>query len=230
MGSRLIRSNIQLGATLWVLETCFIVGLLPLMIILITALLSSNTYNKTSWFEDWTFKGKQSVLFSTLIFSWDFGFLLTLTGRPVLSEIWDTIPKTETIRSHNSRASNSSNFNQVSKEMISDSVKLCKTALCFLHIHLVGTNVWLPKMHNDPPEVDFESSRSPAKSESWNNPSLHCLAVFSTRQYCLYSHVWWKLEMNQFRRLSQALDHFVIDRATLFTDHRMSSLPIRAKY
>ena len=34
--------------TLWVLETCLIVGLLPLIIILITASLSSNTYNKAS--------------------------------------------------------------------------------------------------------------------------------------------------------------------------------------
>ena len=39
--SRLIRSNNQSRATLWVLETCLIVGLLPLMIILITASLSS---------------------------------------------------------------------------------------------------------------------------------------------------------------------------------------------
>ena len=39
--SRLIRSNSQSRATLWVLETCLIVGLLPLMIILITASLSS---------------------------------------------------------------------------------------------------------------------------------------------------------------------------------------------
>ena len=34
--------------TLWVLETCLIVRLLPIMIILITASLSSNTYNKAS--------------------------------------------------------------------------------------------------------------------------------------------------------------------------------------
>ena len=38
----------QSRATLWVLETCLIVGLLPFMIILITASLSSNTYNKAS--------------------------------------------------------------------------------------------------------------------------------------------------------------------------------------
>ena len=31
-------------------------------------------------------------------------------------------------------------------------------------------------------------------------------------------------------RLSQTMVHFVIDRASLFTDHRISDLPIRAKY
>ena len=92
--------------------------------------------------------------------------------------------------------------------------------------NFLETNVWLPKMHNVPPEVDFESSRSPA----WNSPSLHCLAVLPTWQYCLYSHVWWIFEIKRFRRLSQALVHFVIDRASLFTDHRISSLPMRAKY
>ena len=56
---------------------------------------------------------------------------------------------------------------------------------------LFGTDVWLPKMHNVPPDVDFESSRSPAKSESWKSPYLHCFDVFPTWQYCLCSHVWW---------------------------------------
>ena len=37
-------------------------------------------------------------------------------------------------------------------------------------------------------------------------------------------------EINRFKRLSQALVHFVIDCANLFTDHRISGLPIRAKY
>ena len=37
-------------------------------------------------------------------------------------------------------------------------------------------------------------------------------------------------EINRFRRLSQALVHFVMDRASLFTDHRTSGLPIRAKF
>ena len=181
-GSRFIRSKNQSSATLWVLETCLIVGLLPLMIILITASLSSNTYNKASWCENWTFEGTQSMWFNTLVFPWDrlFGpwsLSQFTTGRPDLSAVWVVFLRTETIRSHNSRASKPSNLNSVSKEIISDSVELCGTAVCFLHIQLIGTNVWLPKTHNVPPEVDLESSRSPAKSESWNSPSLHCFAV-----------------------------------------------------
>ena len=65
--SRLIRSNNQSSATLWVLETCLIVGLLPLIIILITASLSSNTYNKASWCENWTFEGTRLTWSKTLI-------------------------------------------------------------------------------------------------------------------------------------------------------------------
>ena len=43
-----------------------------------------------------------------------------------------------------------------SKEIISASVELCETDVCFLHIQLPSTNVWLPKMHKSPPDVDFE--------------------------------------------------------------------------
>ena len=41
----------------------------------------------------------------------------------------------------------SSNLNPASKEMISDCVKMCEIEVCFLHIQLIGTNVWRPKMH-----------------------------------------------------------------------------------
>ena len=97
LGSRLIRSNNQSRATLWVLETCLTVGLLPLMIILITASLSSNTYNKASGFENWTFEGTQSMLFNTLVIPWDLWFLSVTTGFPGLSEVWIVFPRTETL-------------------------------------------------------------------------------------------------------------------------------------
>ena len=45
LGSKLILSNKHSRATLCVRETCLIVGLRPLIIILITDLLSSKTYN-----------------------------------------------------------------------------------------------------------------------------------------------------------------------------------------
>ena len=84
MGSKLIRSNNQSSATLWVLETCLIVGFLLFMIILITASLSSNTYNKASLCENWTFEGTQSILFSTLVFPWDFWLLSVMRRHRLL--------------------------------------------------------------------------------------------------------------------------------------------------
>ena len=74
--SRLIRSNNQSRATLWVLETCLIVGLLPFIIILIAASLSSNTYNKASWRADWTFEGTESMSFIASISSETYGVCL----------------------------------------------------------------------------------------------------------------------------------------------------------
>ena len=58
---------------------------------------------------------------------------------------WVVFPRTATIRSHKSSAGIPSSLNPASKEMISDSVELCETEVCFLHIQLIGTNVWLPK-------------------------------------------------------------------------------------
>ena len=55
----------------WVLETCLIVRLLPFVTILITASLSSNTYSKVSWREDWTFERTESMFFITSILFWD---------------------------------------------------------------------------------------------------------------------------------------------------------------
>ena len=48
-----------------------------------------------------------------------------------------------------------SNLNPASKEMISDSVEVCETEVCFLHIQLIGTIVRLPKIHKNPPRGRF---------------------------------------------------------------------------
>ena len=75
LGSKLFLSNNQSRATLWVLETCLIVGLLPFMIILITASLSSSTYNKASWRTELTFEEIKLSLFKSSIIPWDFLFV-----------------------------------------------------------------------------------------------------------------------------------------------------------
>ena len=62
--SRLIRSNCQSRAILWVLETCLSVGLLPFMIILIIVLLSSNTLNKVFLLRNWRLRQHDQCLSS----------------------------------------------------------------------------------------------------------------------------------------------------------------------
>ena len=56
---------------LWDIETPIIVGLLPFIIIFITAWVSSNTCNKASWWEEWTFEGIKSTLSRSSIIPWD---------------------------------------------------------------------------------------------------------------------------------------------------------------
>ena len=88
----------------------------------------------------------------------------------------------------------------------------------------------LPKMHNVPPDVVFESSKSRAKSESCNSPNLHFLHRFPHDNFvCNFMYDECK-RLKRDNRWSQALVRFVIERASLFTDHKISGRPIRAKY
>ena len=203
LGTKLILSNNQSRATLWFLETYM------------SHYRASSLYNHIDHFfvvlkhthtqqsflmlpdeKKLTFEVTKSNLSTSSSTPWDCFRLCIVwgverTSRLFLNGFHSSLWLWLIIRSHKSRAGTLSNLNPVDKGMISDSVELCETEVCFLHIQLIGTYVWLPKMHNVPPEVDFESSRSPAKSASWNSPSLQCLAVLPTWQYCLYSLVWW---------------------------------------
>ena len=202
-GSELILSNNQSRATLWVLETCLIVGLLPFVIILITASLSSKTYNKGSWWEDWTFEGIKSTLSKSLITLRDCLRLWIVCGGEKASRLFNNrstkfytvlirVSKNWNDQIHRSRAGIPSNLNPASKEMISDCVELCETEVCFPNIQMIGTNVWLPKTHNVPPDVDFESSRSPAKSGvlKQSQPALFCSMTHITI-LCIFTWNRW---------------------------------------
>ena len=65
-----------------------------------------------------------------------------------------------------SRAAIPSMRKPASREKNSASVELCETDVCFLHIQLMGSSVWLPNMYKIHPEVDFESSRYLRQSPS----------------------------------------------------------------
>ena len=237
LGSKLIRSNNQSSATLWVLETSLIVGLLPLMIILITVSLSSNTYNKASWCENCTFEGTRSKLLKTLNVPRDcwLGAWLASRQTTALSVLdhSDACSREELRRSDPINRQRETRpisiqrpkrwfrilLNCVKLKFVSYTSNLLEQMYDFRKC-----TVFLQKWLLNP--QDLQQNRSLE-----NSPSLHCFAILPTWQCCLYSHVWWMYDINRFRRLSQALVHFVIDRANLFTDHRISGLPIiRAKY
>ena len=103
---------------------------------------------------------------------------------------------------HKSRASNPSLRSQASGDMISDSVELYDTDVWFLRTQQIGSNVRHPKIPN------YESSKSPAKSESWNRPNGQCCAAFPTRKSWRQSLVRWMSEMYAASHLSQACVHF----------------------
>ena len=132
--------------------------------------------------------------------------------------------------SHITRATNPSIRSPASNEMVSDPVELWDTDVCFWHILLMGGNVRLPNLHKIHPEVDFHFSKPQQKSVPWNNP------IYNAELCCPHesidgSHLCYEcLKLILPSVCVQACVHLVTDRASLFTDHRTSGLPIRTKY
>ena len=56
------------------------------------------------------------------------------------------------------------------------------TGVCVLHDHDMGTNVWLPNMHNTPPDADLESLRFMANQRLEIRLVCTRLLLWSTRQ------------------------------------------------
>ena len=226
-------SNNQSWATLWVLETCLFVWLLPFMIILITASLSSKIFNKASWREESTFEEIKLTLSRSSIFPWIFFRVWRCVRVSPVLDYSDTCFREEL------RLSDPTN--QVRVYRPSSILHLEKWFLVLLNCaklkfvsytsNLLEQMYDFRNMHNVPPDVDFESSRSPAKSESWNSPNLPCLQCFQHDNIvCNHMYDECKRSIKRDNRLSHALVHFVIDGANLLTDHKISGFPTRAKY
>ena len=122
-----------------------------------------------------TFWSNTCLIFGVLWVSSPVSRVLAWVGFGIL---W-VVPSTSMTKYQKSSASKPSIRKPASNDMISDSVELWDTDVCFLHIQLFGANVRLPKMHKTPPDA----SRSPAKSESWKNPNRQCWAAMPTWQY-----------------------------------------------
>ena len=94
-GSRLILSNSQSRATLWVLETCLIVGLRPLIIILMTASLSSKNVQlrltlRRMWVSGYIIDIRHLIKLMSSFVSWGLGFLnWALHKFPWFNYCWD---------------------------------------------------------------------------------------------------------------------------------------------
>ena len=157
-------------------------GLLPLMIILITASLSSKIYNKVSWCENWSFEGIKSTFSKTLITAWDcFRFLNCVTCWTNFTFVLKRFsPFFTTLIRVSKNCDDQDPITQVRRYHQTSILHPKKRFLILLNcakLKFVSyTSNWLEhtcdfqKTHNVPPKVNFESSRSPAKSESWNNP------------------------------------------------------------
>ena len=149
--SKLILSSNQSRATLWVRETCLIVGLVPLILTLMTASLSSKTYNIALESEFFVLDGVLSMFVGMTLVCF-IGMGLCMFGLAIAdgfhwssslgcSILFGTERNTSITTSQRVRAGIPSMRKPESTEMISASVELCETEVCFLHIQLIGTNV-----------------------------------------------------------------------------------------
>ena len=196
-------------ATLWVLETCLIVGLLPFMIILITALLLSLIYNKASFREEFTFEEIKSTL-SRSIFPWIFfrvGCLTVLDHSDAFSreDLW-----------------RSDSMNQVRVYRPSLILHPKKWFLILLNCaklkFVSGTSNWLEQTYGFRKCTMFLQKLISNLQDLPQNRSLETVPVCIVLQYYPHSNTVCNHMYDECKRSNeiivypQALVHFVINR------------------
>ena len=86
-------------------------------------------------------------------------------------------------------------------------------------------------MHNVHPEVDFESSKSLPRSQNLETVPICIVWQYFPRDNTVCIHKYDEdMKSIDSDVCHKALVHFVMDRASLFTDHTISGRPIRARY
>ena len=79
-----------------------------------------------------------------------------------------------------------------SKEITSDSVELRDTDVCFLHIQLIRTNVWLPKIHRilpSPPSPSSHPRLTSSRQGLQQSLSLGTIPIDSAAPYCPHGNI-----------------------------------------
>ena len=89
--------------------------------------------------------------------------------------------------------------------------------------NLLEQTYGLPKTHNVPPRSGFRIFKISRRSQSLESIT-HMTTLF------VLTCVMNVRDQHVALRLSQALVHLVTARTNLFTDHKISRLPMRAKY
>ena len=105
-------------------------------------------------------------------------------------------------------------------EMISDSVELWDTHVCFLHIQLIRTNVRLPKIHKILPKLILTPQGRQQNLSLGINPIDNAGPCYP-HDSIVGGHLCDECMKSC---------PFVTVRARLFADQRMSGLPNRARY
>ena len=216
LGSKLIRSNNQSSATLWVLRTSLFVFKHKQQSFLMRKLdVRGNTVN-------------MNIPWDRMFGPW----LVTIeNGLPRSTRSLSCISKD---KNNQIPQTKSGNTVQPQSSVQRDDFGFCWTvwnSSLFLTHSTYWNKCTTSKTHNVLPEVDFESSRSPAKWESWNSPSLHIVWKYYPHSNTICIHMCDECKISIDSGVCHKLwSIFVIDRASFFTDHRISSLPIRSKY
>ena len=85
-------------------------------------------------------------------------------------------------------------------------------------------------MHNVPPEVDFLNPQDLPQNRSLETVPVCIVLQYYPHSNTVYVHMCDECMISIDSGVCHRLwSIFVIDRASLFTDHRISGLPIRAK-
>ena len=153
---------------------------------------------------------------SVSLFLWWSGFLIVPCDTS-FSMLWVKQEcNTSTTKSQRSEPGVPSMRNPASRETTSDSIELCETEVCFLHIQPPRTNVRRPKMHWI--HTRKRLCRFPQSLNLRTIPDDNAV-LYYPHGNIVCDHLYYERDQRA-KHFAQALVHFVTARSSLFTDQQ----------